>query len=553
MTYEKEIPEYAMLPARETEETLVIPVTKGAIYSPMQLTNITEKPKTVLTIEEDILVPDTKPDMKEILMIDGSARLTTSEFAPLSRAEDHIRLTGEIELQTLYLPEKEEHCDEILSVQSRIGFKEQWHMSPSPGSTLITECRIEKIEYMVINERKYRVKITLAIFAREYSDNKPEIFEGLANEEIQTRKEKIELSGIALRQKDSISIQESLMLKEECKIESILKQDISVTESYKQLTNEKLVINGFILVNVLYTLAACDEATQNDNVRQTTEKIEFTQFIPIRNVGEASGIAVRFDSDELRVKLVTDDEGCEQLSLEGELHTYIEIYTNTEKEIIVDAYHKEKDFVCEYKEEHGRTMIGSSVGEASVREIISTENAFGDIEKLLYTSAAVRSSESTAEPGKIITEGILGVKLICTARSEDEETECARIFSLKEELPFRVAATMPQAMGAEAVSSRVSVKDFRAEKINARQIEFNATIAVTAEVMREISFRLPMNPAFEESSAKPKTTRMAVYVAHSDDSLWSIAKHFKTTVDSIIQINKIEGEVQPGQKLLILK
>ena len=68
MTYEKEIPDYAMLPAKEMEETLIIPVTKGAVYAPMQVTNITEKPKTTITVEEDILVPDTKPDLAEILM-----------------------------------------------------------------------------------------------------------------------------------------------------------------------------------------------------------------------------------------------------------------------------------------------------------------------------------------------------------------------------------------------------------------------------------------------------------------------------------------------------
>ena len=33
------------------------------------------------------------------------------------------------------------------------------------AATMILEAKIEKIEYMVINERKYRVKIILAIMA----------------------------------------------------------------------------------------------------------------------------------------------------------------------------------------------------------------------------------------------------------------------------------------------------------------------------------------------------------------------------------------------------
>ena len=51
MTYEKDIPDYAMVPAREIEEKVIVPVTGNAVYTPVQVTNITEKPKTVITIE----------------------------------------------------------------------------------------------------------------------------------------------------------------------------------------------------------------------------------------------------------------------------------------------------------------------------------------------------------------------------------------------------------------------------------------------------------------------------------------------------------------------
>ena len=75
MTYEKDIPDYAMVPAREIDEKVIVPVAGNAVYTPVQATGITEKPKTVITIEEDILVPDTKPDLMEILLIDVTAVL----------------------------------------------------------------------------------------------------------------------------------------------------------------------------------------------------------------------------------------------------------------------------------------------------------------------------------------------------------------------------------------------------------------------------------------------------------------------------------------------
>ena len=83
------------------------------------------------------------------------------------------------------------------------------------------DTQIEKMEHMVINERKYRVKISLAIYAREYTDRRVEIFEGLNGEEIQMQREKVEITNIALRKSDTLQLQEDLQLKEECPIDNI--------------------------------------------------------------------------------------------------------------------------------------------------------------------------------------------------------------------------------------------------------------------------------------------------------------------------------------------
>ena len=85
MTYEKEIPEYAMVPAKEMEERVITPVGKEAVYTEVQLTNISQKPKTMITIEEDILVPDTKPDLARILLIDGTPRPSNRRLGPVEK------------------------------------------------------------------------------------------------------------------------------------------------------------------------------------------------------------------------------------------------------------------------------------------------------------------------------------------------------------------------------------------------------------------------------------------------------------------------------------
>ena len=547
MTYEKDIPDYAMVPAREIEEKVIVPVTGNAVYTPVQVTNISEKPKTVITIEEDILVPDTKPDLREILLIDGSALLSSHEIDRINKTDDYIGLSGEVELKTLYVPENRQAAGPVIAVQTRVPFKERWHTDIAPGATLIMDCRAEKIEYMVINERKYRVKISLSIAARECIDRKVDIFEGLSGEDLQMLKERAEITSISLRKKDTLTISENLEIKEEGNFESILKQDISVTENYKQITAEKIVINGFIYVNLLYTVTG--ESTC-DSIRQAQERVEFTQFMPIKQQAEGVG-SICFDSSGLRVKLVQDEEQGEVFRLEGEIITFAELYTVTERDIIVDGYHREKDFICDFTEERSRVPVATSTGEASVREIISPDAAYGEVEKILYTTGEIVNSESRGEQGKVITEGTLQAKMICVSLRNEEEPQ---IFSIRQGVPFRVVTTVPQMTGGEIISAKTQVRDIWAEKINGKQLEFNATVMVGAEIMREVAFKVLTNPAFEESTSKETMAPMVVYVAGKDDTLWSIAKKFKTSADSVSKLNELEDEgIVQGQKLLIIR
>ncbi len=547
MTYEKDIPDYAMVPAREIEEKVIVPVTGNAVYTPVQVTNITEKPKTVITIEEDILVPDTKPDLREILLIDGRARLSSREIDRINKTDDYIGLSGEVELQTLYMPENRQAAGPVIAVQTRVPFKERWHTDIAPGATLILDCRTEKIEYMVINERKYRVKISLAIMARECVDRKVDFFEGINGEEIQMLKERVEISSIALRKKDTLTISENLEIKEDGNFESILKQDINVVENYKQFTAEKVVINGFIFVNLLYTVTG---ENPFDCIRQAQERVEFTQFIPVKQQGSGGG-SLCFDGSGLRVKLVQDEEAGEVFRLEGEIITYVELYAGTEREIIVDGYHREKDFICDFNEERSRTPVASAAGEASVREIISPDAAYGEIEKILYTTGEIMESESRGEQGKVITEGSLQAKMICMSLRDEEEPQ---LFSIRQEVPFRVVTAVPQMTGSEIISNRIHVRDIWAEKINGKQLEFNASVMAGSEIMREVPFKVLANPAFEESTAKETMAPMVVYVAGKDDSLWSIAKRFKTSVESVAKLNQLEeGQIAEGRKLLIIR
>ena len=49
-------------------------------------------------------------------------------------------------------------------------------------------------------------------------------------------------------------------------------------------------------------------------------------------------------------------------------------------------------------------------------------------------------------------------------------------------------------------------------------------------------------------------TIIGVYVAGKDDTLWKIAKRFKTSVESVAKLNQLEDkEISESRKLLIIR
>ena len=80
MSFGNDIPEFAMLPAKDPEEQITVPAAEDLKWDSIKVTKLVEPERITFTMEEDVLVPDTHPDMKEILMIDGRAVLDECEL-----------------------------------------------------------------------------------------------------------------------------------------------------------------------------------------------------------------------------------------------------------------------------------------------------------------------------------------------------------------------------------------------------------------------------------------------------------------------------------------
>lgn len=536
--------------ARKKKETVkIIPLSQNSSFSKMKITDVRDKMPERVYIEEDILVPDVKPDLLSVLTMDAAVKISEKEIQTGQSGEETLSADGEVVLQTVYLPEKAAENEPLVTIRSSVPFKADWTVNAEPYSTMSIQPQVEKVDYTVINERKFRAKVTIALNMKEYKDMELEIFEGIRGESVQILKEDVTVTDIAAGKRDIIDITETLPIKDTGAVpEKILKYDINIAENHRQITGEKAVINASAACSVLY-LAKLETEEQMEFVPKLYQgSCEFTQFIPLEGTEEYSGSRVSFEEKDLKIRIADENEAQAGFVMEGSVITSIDVCKNVTKSMVADIYHREKEITYDMAKVRSRVMKGSGVTDINVRETVMSPEA--EISDVIYLSGKIRNLSAAPEKGRAVIEGILAVKLLCMPEAKTDKP-----FSVSKDLPFRETIDIAGAEEEMEINVAGAVRELRFDMINGKQIEIRGSISASAEVMETKELKLMKNLCLLETEQPDKKgPAMVLYITQKGDCLWDIAKKYRTTVERIRVINEVEADsLEAGKKLLVVR
>ena len=534
---EKEIPAYAMQPARAPQ---MIPTT--AVYHRSDVTVPLERQRITYQFEEDILVPDTKDDMMEILFLEASCDIAPAEKKLQPKTDDLLNFTGTVTVQTLYHGDQE-GCLPI-AITSKIPYKYQWNLhctSPAEGYFC---CNVKNVEHMIINERKFRVKITLEILGSIYEKKELPFFQSLEEDSLELKTKEIGLNCL------TAILQEDIAIETRCEVmdlkelpTQILWQHYTVTENYRQVTSEKIVLNGFIYVNLLYLGRSEDEA---EVISHRTERVEFTQFIPLpKNLRERKWSFVKIDFCNQGLHTVIDktEDGKEAFRVEGTLRSRISLYEERRKEIVIDAYHLEKEFLCTFETYKQMDLAVVTSGDFPVKSVIQLPEGCA-AEAVLVGCCKPVHWNAQLEKNRVILTGNL--QMICLWKGDDGYR------TTKSHQDFQQSLETEGLDPAMQLDAELFVRDCHLTLLNERQLEMVCNLAFTGDGYREKELTILRDPAFMESGGK-ESGFMVITAVEEGETLWDLAKRYKTTQTQICSINRLDETFVPGQKLLILR
>ena len=495
-----------------------------------------------IMLEGDIIVPDTKPDIANILQ--------TVENIVIDRTEtgaDRVNYMGSLRISLLYQAknagvqsvELVRSIDDFANVE---GVTKDAFVSVKPT--------ISNIDYRIINDRKvsYRAVVTLSFFAEFNSPQ--EMVVHIPNVPA-NHQQKINLSvnRTVGQVFDRFLVAGQLTLPQsKPNINHVMQTTIAITNKDVRVHPGRVNISGELHVTSLYY-------SDGDNSR-----IDFAEFtLPFNGPLDVSGAGEHMLADvtlqvlDHTVTVRPDADGEDRvLDVEVSIGAQVKVYSVENISILDDAYSINQDLTFERVPIRYPTLICANSNHTTVRETATLPDGHQPMLQVCRVKGVVHVDDMRTVDDKIIVEGAISADILYVAESDD-----APLANFGTLIPYRqVIEALGTAPGMR-VGVDVSIEHTTFNMLSPKEVELRLQLNFDTKVISEETANIISNIEVTDTDPVVLGTQpsMRVYIMQQGDDLWKVAKRYNTPFDELLHINEIEnpGKVAPGTKLLLLK
>ena len=200
-----------------------------------------------VTVEGDVIIPDTKPDILNPISVTGNVCIYKKEIL-----EGKIRLDGNVNTYIMYLADSTEKT--IRGFSGSIDFTE---ILDFPGidskMSLDEEITIKQIECKVLNGRKVNLKAILEIKADVFLNEKEEIVREVNNiDDIQSQMMTLNMNSLVGQNSTKTSAKETLIIDSNDNLLEILSVDFDIKNKDTKVSYNKVLAKADIEIRILY-------------------------------------------------------------------------------------------------------------------------------------------------------------------------------------------------------------------------------------------------------------------------------------------------------------
>ena len=480
-------------------------------------------------VEGDVIVNDIKPDVLNIISTDGIACVYKKEVI-----DGKIRIDGSVNTYIMYLADDENGS--VRSLNTVLDFTEMINIDGcNPEMTAKVCVDINNIECRILNGRKINVKTTLDISSKVYSNENIEIISNINNlDDIQVLNNNRIINSLIGEGSTRVYAKDTISVDVSDEIAEVMKANIRITNKDIKLSYNKVLAKSDAEVNIIYL-------TEDNRIKNINTKIPVMGFVDIENISDDSICDVDYQIKNLIIKPNNGDMN--SIYIEVEIEISCSAYETRDINLIEDLYSISSDLSFTQREIITMSEKQNLKDNCDIREQINIPE-IGD-NRVYNVKAIPKIINTSIMNGKIIYEGEINIELLFEMNSG--------INSRTIQIPFNFNIINEQIDENSIVDTDIDIirDDFI---VNSGNIDANIELQFNVSVSKNDNLNI-INEISQEETRDNNIYSMVIYFVKPGDTLWRIAKRFRSTVDDIAIINGIEdvNRINVGQQLYIPK
>ena len=487
-------------------------------------------------IEQDIIVPDTKPDAVKVVNVTVTPYVNTFDVM-----EGKVKLSGKLNYFIIYRVSDDKFGTRGLYVS--YPYTEVINIENIKNSMdVVVEPYCKNVIFSLPNERKISVKSEICFKVNAKEKVNINVIKDFEYENpIESKMCNKVFQNIIQNKSSIIASKEDIMLPKEAEdFYELLKVETKIIDTDYKDSYNKIMVKGDILTKIIYLAE-----NSNENVKVVNLTIPFSAMVELDNISEKSKFDIKYIMQDFNIKQNSDITSTKTMSAEYQIDVEVTMYEEDEIEYVEDFYSQNKNL--DYEEKIAQVisknvMITKNIGiKENISNILPPNTAILDY--TLDTSYIVPKITNNI----VELEGNAKISLLMQ-NLENMSIETKNI---------DVLINQKYDISDIKEDSKVYI-DIIGESLNVMQNGMDIEVLLSLDVVsniEDISNMSIIDKIEDMSLDLSNLDSINLYIVRPGDSLWKIAKKYKTSIDKIVKINNIENpeKIDIGQKILVIR
>ena len=496
-------------------------------------TQLVEKAKafTQITLEDDYIIRDNKPDVVRVIYTKGDVVLED-----MKEGNQVIWLTGKLRFSALYQSDDEDR--RLESVTGEIPFQEKLVMDEGNEiDKMSIRVSVEDLSIGIINSRKLVVRAILNVTAKCMEEESICFCGRILESEVQQKTVEVPVLCLVENKQDVVHMQKEMLLPNmRSNIGEIIFYQVDFRNEEVELHSDAATLQMDALIWVLYRSEntgeyECYETTVSLNAEMECDRLQGDEIFwstlkPVEVTLEPRG---DYDGES------------RMLGVEVAMEVGLQIYREENCEILQDAYAMDKELHMEKVNLPFYQLLVKNMSKIRLMEQDRIEANQERILQICGSSGSITIDRVQKRENGIQVEGLLSVHIVYNT------TEDRLPFShTMTQIPFEQFIEVDGMTDSVHYWIDAKVEQLQVNLLDNVEYEVKAILEIGLLVMKNemISNILSVREENLDMEALQKQPGMIGCVRKEGEDLWDIAKKYHATEDNIIEI---------GNKVLVVK